>query len=587
MTQKSGILLLMSQKSYRMADVPDEGVREALSGYSPLVQTLLLRRGISTAEDADRFVNPLWERDIHDPFLLTDMDKAVERILAAIDAEEHIVVYGDYDADGVPASVILHDFFVKMKYPHFSNYMPHRHNEGFGLNIDAIEEFANRNVGLIITVDCGIADNAPIARARELGMDVIVTDHHLPGETLPDAYAIVDPKREDDTYPDDMLCGAGLAFKLVSALITRLRENGEVDIPEGWEKWLLDMAGVATIADMVPLVKENRALAHFGLKVIQKGVRPGIRALCKGAKCAHETLAEEDIGFTIGPRINAASRMDHPDAAFRLLSAINQGDAEEAAQYLESLNNERKTLVATLMRQAHKKIDEEALPDVIVLGDPAWRVGVLGIAANKLMEEYGRPVFLWGREGAEKIRGSARSDGTVDVVELMRALPEGMMPEAGGHSEAGGFEVAFDAVHTLGEELNKAYNIVRKEKEHEEVIIDAVLSIDDVHARTFHDMAQLAPFGMGNPKPLFWFRDLTIADVSVFGKGKEHLKLTFHNSRGGAIDAIAFFTLPDAYGDELAPGMTINMIATMEQSFFRNRPELRLRIEDVKITNKK
>jgi single-stranded-DNA-specific exonuclease len=573
----------MSQKTYRMADVPGEDVREALGAYSPLVQTLLMRRGILTAEDAEQFLSPDWERDTHDPFLLTDMDKAVERIFSAIDAEEHIVIYGDYDADGIPASVILHDFFVKIGYAHFSNYMPHRHNEGFGLNTEAIEEFANRNVGLIITVDCGIADIVPIARARELGMDVIVTDHHLPGEALPDAYAIIDPKREDDTYPDDMLCGAGLAFKLVQALCTRGREEGRIDIPEGWEKWLLDMAGIATIADMVPLAKENRTLAHFGMTVLKKGVRPGIRALCKGAKCAHETLTEGDVGFTIGPRINAASRMDHPDAAFRLLSAVNQGDAEEAARHLEGLNDERKTLVATLMRQAHKKIDPEALPDVIVLGDPSWRVGVLGIAANKLMEEYGRPVFLWGREGAEKIRGSARSDGSVDVVELMRALPEGMMPEAGGHSEAGGFEVAFDSVHTLGEELNKAYANVRREKEHEEVIIDAVLSLDDVHERTFHDINQLAPFGMGNPKPLFWFRDVTISDVSVFGKGKEHLKLTFHNARGGAVEAIAFFTLPDAYGDELTPGTTINMIATMEQSFFRNRPELRLRIEDIKI----
>ena len=573
----------MPQKTYRMADVPGNDAQEALSAYSPLVQTLLVRRGMCTAEAAEHFLFPDWERDTSDPFLLTDMEKAVARIFAAMDAGEHIVIYGDYDADGIPASVILHDLFVKIQYPHFSNYMPHRHNEGFGLNAEAIEEFGSRQVKLIITVDCGITDNAHIARAKELGMDVIVIDHHIPGESLPDACAVIDPKREDDMYPDDMLCGAGLAFKLAHALLIRGRESGRFDVPEEWEKWLLDMAGVATIADMVPLVKENRALAHFGLKVIRKGVRPGIRALCKVAKCAHETIDEGDIGFTIGPRINAASRMDHPDVAFRLLSAINHSDAEEAAAYLESLNNERKALVANIMRQAHKKIDADNLPDVIVLGDPSWRVGVLGIAASKLMEEYGRPVFLWGREGAEKIRGSARSDGSVDITELMRTLPEGVLPEAGGHAEAGGFEVSFDAVHTLGEELNKAYGEVRRDIPEEEVVIDAVLSLDDVNERTFHDMNQLAPFGMGNPKPLFWFRDVTISDVSVFGKGKEHLKLTFHNARGGAVEAIAFFTLPDAYGEELTAGMTINMIATMEQSFFRNRPELRLRIEDVKI----
>jgi len=574
---------MSSKKTYRLADTP-ETLPDGLVGFPRLVATLLFNRGIIDRDEAERFLDPDWERDTHDPFLLTDMDNAVSRVWTAMENGEHIVIYTDYDADGIPGGVILHDLFAKLGYGNVENYMPHRHDEGYGLNAEAIEEFAARNTRLIITVDCGITDVLHVKRANELGMDVIVTDHHLPGIELPPAYAVVDPKRADDSYPDDMLCGAGLAFKLAQAMLIRGREKGVVDITEGWEKWLLDMVGIATVADMVPLLKENRTLAHFGMTVLKKSGRPGLRALLAGAKTLQDKLTEDDIGFTIAPRINAASRMEHPDIAFGLLSTPNRTEGERIAAHLEELNAERKSLVARIAKEAHAMIRTRDEGDIIVLGDPSWRVGVLGIAANNLMEHYGRPVFLWGREGAEVIRGSARSDGTVNVVELMAALPEGTLVESGGHALSGGFSVAFDAIHTFPETVGAAYASLRREADTEERMIDAVLSVDDVHNETYGHIARLAPFGMGNPKPLFLFKDTHLDDVVVFGKGKDHLKLVLHDILGREIEAIAFFTGPESFGETpLVAGMRVDIIAAVEESWFRNRPQLRLRVEDVTV----
>jgi len=574
---------MSSSKTYRLADVP-ESLPDGLSGFPRLVATLLYNRGIIDTNEAERFLNPDWERDTHDPFLLKDMDKAVSRIWTAMENGEKILVYTDYDADGIPGGVILRDLFAKLGYTNVEHYMPHRHDEGYGLNAEAIEEFTTKGVRLIITVDCGITDVAHVARAHELGMDVIVTDHHLPGETLPPAYAVVDPKRIDDTYPDDMLCGAGLAFKLAQAILIQGREQGVVTVSEGWEKWLLDMVSIATVADMVPLLKENRTLAHFGMKVLRKSGRPGLRALLAGAKTLQDKLTEDDIGFAIAPRINAASRMEHPDIAFTLLSTPNREEGERIAMHLEGLNAERKSLIARIAKEAHAMIRARDVGDVIVLGDPSWRVGVLGIAANNLMEHYGKPVFLWGREGAEMIRGSARSDGTVNLVELMSAFPKGTLVDSGGHALSGGFSLAFDAVHTFADVVNTTYGAMRGERAVDERIIDAILSIDDVHNETYGHIARLAPFGMGNPKPLFIFQDVILDDVIVFGKGKDHLKLVTHDILGRTVEAIAFFATPDSFGDmTLVSGMRVNIIASIEESWFRNRRDLRLRVEDVKV----
>ncbi len=566
-------------KHTRAEPVP-ENVALELKQYSDFTKILLFNRGITTGAAAEKFLNPDYERDIYDPFLILNMERAVERIIRAVDADEKIVVYGDYDCDGIPGSVVLHDFFKKIGYKNFSNYIPHRHIEGYGLNNPAIESFAKDGVKLIITVDLAIANVDEVALAESLGINVIITDHHLPQEVLPPAYAIVNSKQAGDTYPDNMLCGGGVAWKLVQALLkTRGKEWG---VPEGWEKWLLDMAGLSTIADMVPLVNENRVIAHYGLKVMRKSPRPGFQKLLRKMRVEQTTLTEDDVAFMIAPRINAASRMDIPIEAFSLLSTSDETVADELSDHLHNLNDTRKGLVAGMMKEAKKRVEERGVKDIIVIGNPNWKPGVIGLIAGKLVEEYGRPAFVWGREDSEHIKGSCRSDGTVNLVELMAAVEEGFFLNIGGHEFSGGFSVTHEKIHFLEEELLKAHKKVKKVTALPSgEMIDCVLTIDDVTEANYKTIEKLSPYGVGNPKPAFLFNNVVIKEVSKFGKDKNHLKLIFENSKGIKIPAIGFFMDAKDHKVPVEAGATINLIATIERSLFMRRPEIRLRIIDI------
>ena len=548
--------------------------------FSPLTRKLLIGRGITTLVDAEKFLHPDWERDSYDPFLILHMEKAVERILRAIKNEEKIILYTDYDCDGIPAGVILHDFFKKIEYSNFENYIPHRHHEGYGVNIPAVEKFAENGATLMITADLGITDTEALARAQDFGIDVIVTDHHLAQEgKVPNAYAVLDSKQTEDTYPDSMLCGAGVAFKLVQALIQR----GEFSqISDGWEKWLLDMVGLSTIADMVPLKNENRLLAYYGLKVLRKSRRRGLTLLLQKIKVNKEHLTEDDIGFMIAPRINASSRMDHPLRAFELLSTEDDARAEELADWLNQLNDKRKGMVAAMIKEAKQRLRARELFEVIVLGHPEWEPGLLGLAANKLMEEFNRPVFVWGRDTDGKIKGSCRSDGTVSLVELMTLSRTGLFLQFGGHAEAGGFTVSSEGIHTLEKELSETYRGMEKKVKAEAVAVDDEFSLDDVNWNIYKEVESFAPFGMENPKPIFSFKGVEIVAVKKFGKAKEHLELEFRNSHGNKIPAIGFFVSEKDFPKALlGAGEKVNLIATLEKSMFRNYPELRLRIVDI------
>lgn len=559
----------------------------AHTSSDPLLDTLLANRGITTAEDKEKFLNPDYERDVYDPFLMKNMDRVVKRIFDAIKKEEQIVIFGDYDCDGIPGSVVLHDLFKKLGYEHFDVYIPHRHDEGYGLNNEAIDQFIQNGVKVLITVDCGISDVDPVARAQKGGIDVIVTDHHLPQEVLPPAYAILNPKQEGDSYPDDMIAGGGVAFKLAQALLIYGREHNLVDIAEGWEKWLLDMAGLSTVADMVPLVNENRALAYFGLKVLQKSRRLGLVRLLKKIKVNQAHITEDDIGFMIAPRINAASRMDHPIEAFRLLATGDEHKADELADHLEKINNTRKGLVASIVKEARAKIEareeEHTQEKILVVGSTKWQPGVLGLVANRLMEDYERPAFVWGRGSAPHIKGSCRSNGSVNVVELMTSVSDGVFLDVGGHAVSGGFSVSHEQIHVLEKELLLSYEkVTQTDTVRTTLAVDAELSLDDVSWSTYSQIERLAPFGVGNPKPLFLFKGVTIDQVSHFGKEKNHLRLTFKNSRGAPVEAIGFFMTVASFNDiDLENGKTIDLFAYIEKSVFRGRPELRLRIERV------
>ncbi len=545
-----------------------------MESYPELLQTLLKNRGITTEEEAERFMKPDYERDLHDPFLILNMERAVGRILQAMENGERIAVWGDYDCDGIPGTVILHDFFKKIGYSDVAIYIPHRYREGYGLNTGGLDRLFEQGVSLVITVDSGITDVEPVAHASTRGMDIIVTDHHLPQENVPRAYAVLNSKQVGDTYPFNMLSGAGVAFKLVQALLLR----GKFEVQSGWEKWLLDVAGISTIADMVPLVGENRALAHFGLKVLRRTPRPGLQALFAKSRVLSANLTEDDVGFTIAPRLNAASRMDTPMRAFELLSESNHARAAELANHLEKKNTERKVAVSDMIDEVDRLVHESGVVPVVVVGSVDWRPGVVGLAASRIVERYNRTAFVWGGAGSRDLKGSCRSDGTVHIVDLMQKVTPGTFLDFGGHAAAGGFSLARDRAHELSEALQLAHGKTEKGSwTEEEQKPEATLLIDEVTWELYTMIEQLAPFGMANPKPSFYFYNVCPVRISRFGKAQEHLKLELQTSDRRSISAISFF-----WGSRSVPiSSSVSFIGQIEKSSWGGkRPELRLRLQE-------
>ena len=569
-------------KSYRVRERQDEN----------LLQDLLLARGVEGEEAQKQFLAPDFERDSGDPFLLPDMDKAVDRILSAVKNNETVCVWSDYDADGINGGVLLTEFLRSIGL-HVRHYIPHRHAEGYGLNIEGIEELARQGIKLMLTVDLGTTEIEAIAYANTKGIDVIVTDHHvvrgaekvfssaagLQGDatestfSAPPAFAFLNPKRPDSKYGFDGLCGAGMAWKLVQGVLVKNRFG----IAEGQEKWLLDLVGIATLSDMVPLVGENRMLASFGLRVMRRDRRPGLSALLRMLRIKPASLTEDDIGFMISPRINAASRMDKPDTAARLLATSNTVEAANIAEELNRINDERKGVVAAIVKEANKRMTDAPIDGpVIVMGNPKWRPGVLGLVANSLMEAHGKPVFLWGREGGETIKGSCRSDGSVSVVDLMAGAGDVFLG-FGGHTASGGFSLAQERVHELLPRLTSAYETLSaKASVRQDVVIDREADVAEVpHAHK--DLIKLAPFGVGNTKPLFVFPGVSIGATKMFGKTNNHLDMSLEKN-GARISGIAFFSTRDSFTKKVEGGAKADIVGHIESDW---RGQSRIRVVDV------
>ena len=479
--------------------------------------------------------------------------------------------------------------------------------KGMDSIFEAIKKFALSGVKLLITVDLGITAATEVKEAKANGIDVIITDHHLPPEILPDAYAILNPKTDD--YPEKMLCGAGVVFKLVQGMasvttcnflpaeLAMLKQSSAAKsqvatlaLKPGFEKWMLDMAGLATLSDMVPLTGENRAIAYFGMKVLRKSRRPGLQKLLAKMNIEQKYLASDDIGFMLAPRLNAASRMGDPMRAYELLATDDEAEAGALSIHLSKINDERKTIVAGIMREVHKVFEKRNTNEVIVVGNPDWRVGVLGLVAGKICDEYQKPVFVWGKDENDCIKGSCRSDGSVSVVELMSATRESFL-DFGGHENAGGFTAQNDKIHFLEEALSanfKKMKITSPQPSPYKGEGGMQLSLSDVNMKNWREIDRMAPFGLGNPKPIFLFENVKIEKIKKFGKNGsgEHLEITFSDPMSRfdldiKIKAISFFSGLDSFKNTLSEGLKINLLATFDLSRFRGREELRLRIEDI------
>jgi len=556
---------------------------------SDIVSSLLEKRGISP-EKLEAFLSPSYERDTYDPFLLNDMRMAVERVFQAIDTEERIAVYADFDCDGIPGAAVLLNVFQKVSYPHIEAYIPHRDREGYGFHLGAIDTLKARGVTLIITVDVGTVAYEACAYARSLGIDVIVTDHHeiqKEGEIekRPDAFALLNPKIAP--YPFGGLCGAGVAFKLAQALLHEGRARAHPlfsSVPLGWEKWLLDLVAIATVADMVPLVDENRALVTWGLFVLRKSQRPGITALVNRLRLRKPLITEDDIAFSFAPRINAASRMGDPELALRLLTTNSLEEADALAAQLESLNNKRKTTVATIVKAARARAKERYAPEAraIVLGNTAWKPALLGLAANSVMEDYGGLVCLWGRDAEGKLKGSCRTDGSVNLMDVFAQARE-VFDECGGHTCSGGFSISHERVHHLPEVLEEAVAAARSDEGSAKDLLETDLfaSLREAHT-LIRDLARIAPFGVGNPKPLVRFPRVVVSSLKRFGSDKNHIELQLVEQVSAVrMRAFQFFKSEFDFSYTPREGDMVDLIATLERDTFRGADAIALRIVDV------
>lgn len=558
---------------YILRSTITEDQTKELEAFPGIIGQLLVNRGIETGSEAQDFVdkNP---DVIGDPKLFLGSEKITKRIVEAIEKKETILIFADYDADGIPGAVVLSDFFRRIEYP-VEVYFPHRNKDGFGLNMRAVEDFIERKIDLIITVDCGITDVAEVARLQEAGIDVIVTDHHEAGKKIPEAYGILNPKQKKCQYPNKMLCGAAVAFKLVQLLSEHFEE-----CDKEWQKTLLDMVGIATLSDMVPLTGENRLFAFYGLQMLRISERLGVQKLCKLAGVNQNDLTEQDVVFSLTPKINAASRMGIPEDAYHLLVSTNEEEADSYLKILSSANNSRKRSVEDIAQEVVTQLEGQDTSSVIVVGHTDWKPSLLGLVASKIVDQYHVPAFVWGQEDADHIKGSCRGVDDVSLHEMMTLASDAFL-QFGGHKNAGGFESDEEKVKTMQEKLRAAYEELQSKVHEPETFVDQALTLEDVTPETYNELHKLAPYGEANPAPVFIFPKTKVCRVESFGKNKEHTKIVCQSKNFQYLDAIAFFRSVESLQVTPEEGDEVNIVGIIEYSQFMGRRKLRLRLIDV------
>lgn len=533
---------------------------------SPTFSRILINRNITSSEQARLFLESPLSR-VHSPFLLKDMDKAVERILKAIQNKEKIVVYGDYDVDGAVSTSLLYLFFKEIQYP-IDYYIPHRMTEGYSLNVKAIEKLSQQGAQLLITVDNGIMAHQEVQAANDIGLDVVITDHHQVGDELPAAVAVVNPQRKDCSYPFKGICGAGVAFKLLMALRQKLREqNYFKEIKEPNLKHSLDLLAVATVCDVVPLVDENRYFVREGLKYLEHTQKLGLRALLHVSDSLGRPLQASDLGFRLGPRINACGRLDQASLGVQLLVSEDQQEAGRLAKQLDDLNKERREIELEIVNESLEQISQEILEQEqmgYVLYHPEWHEGVVGIVASRVVDRFKRPTFVLTKTNEGLVKGSGRSTVGVSLIQALRDC-EDILLKFGGHEAAAGVTLTEENLEAFKLRFTKAVtDQVQPGQWQDQIYVDDVLSVDEIDDRLFEELSRLEPYGMGNARPVFATKRIPIQSKKLVGG--QHVKLSLKHA-GSSLDAIAFRKLEDF--ESLNEGT--GAIFGLEQNFFNNR----------------
>lgn len=562
------------KKHWHMKDAAPQSFLDANSDRSPIVANLLYQRGIRDKEAVDAFLSSDYRGGLHDPFLLKGMDSAVQRIVQAIKEREPIAVYGDFDTDGVTAVTLLMQVIQAMG-GDIRPYIPHRLREGYGLNVEAIDTLFAEGVRLLVTVDCGISNVHEVAHARAVGLDVIVTDHHTPPEVLPDALAVINPKQLGCPYPYKYLVGVGIAYKLVQALV---RKGMKIPL-RGRE--LLDVVALGTVTDMGPLDGENRILVKAGLESVNTSTRPGLRALIISAGLVQGNITSSDIGFMLGPRLNAAGRLDDAVLSYQLLLSENDADATRLASTLNEANLRRQKLSKEVQAAALTQIQATGKDAnrVVVLDAAEYPAGVVGLVASRLVEELARPVLLIER-GNEFSRGSGRSVPGFNIVEALTACAD-LFERFGGHAAAAGFTIATSKIPILEQRLQSYAAKLLPEKPEAELAIDAEVPLSALSWELLKELELLEPFGQGNPQPAFMSRRVRVINAATRGVDGQHLKLKLDDGQGGpSFEAIAF-RLGHLAG-YFAKHPWLDITYTFEEHKWNGQSNLQLNIKDLR-----
>ena len=536
------------------------------------VATLLVQRGIETYEEARQFFRPTLE-DLHNPYLMKDMDKAVERIELAIKNDENILVFGDYDVDGTTA-VSLVSSFLKSYYPNVATYIPDRYDEGYGISFKGIDYADDNGFSLIIAVDCGIKSIDHVAYAKERNIDFIICDHHRPGNSLPEAVAVLDPKRDDCNYPYDELCGCGIGFKLIQAL----GKNQNLTIEDLTS--YLDLVATAIAADIVPMTGENRILAYFGLQVINSNPRPGIKALVHQTK--KKILDITDVVFIIAPRINAAGRIKHGNHAVKLLTEFDFEQAQQFASEIEQYNTERKDLDKQITYEALNQIEEnsEQKKFTSVVYSENWHKGVIGIVASRLIETYYRPTLVFTKSG-DKYAASARSVKGFDVYNALESCSQ-HLEQFGGHKYAAGMTLLEENYQIFKEAFEKVVEeTIHPDSLTPEISIDAEIDFSDITPKLMRILKQFEPFGPQNMTPVFLTKNTKDTGYSKkLGAEEEHLKLFVKQNNSEGIPAIGF-----GLGDKMdlvTNKKSFDAVYCIDENEWNGKVSIQLRLKDIK-----
>ena len=537
-----------------------------------LIAMLLVQRGIETFEAARQFFRPSLA-DLHNPYLMKDMDKAVARIEAAIANAENILVFGDYDVDGTTA-VSLVSSYLKSFYPNVATYIPDRYNEGYGVSYQGIDFADDNGFSLIIALDCGIKSIDHVAYAKAKNIDFIICDHHRPGDTLPEAVAVLDPKRIDCTYPYDELCGCGVGFKLIQALAQNRNQTFDDLVP------YLDLVATAIAADIVPMTGENRVLAKFGLEVINSNPRPGIKALVQNVK--KKTLTITDVVFIIAPRINAAGRIKHGNEAVALLTEYDLEQAEFFASEIEQHNSDRKDLDKLITAEALSQITEndETKKFTTVVYQENWHKGVIGIVASRLTETYYRPTIVFTKSG-DKLAASARSVKDFDIYNALEACAT-HLEQFGGHMYAAGMTLKEENYAAFKEAFERTVEeTIHPDLLTPEITVDAEINLTDINEKLIRILNQFEPFGPQNMTPVFMTKGLKDSGYAKgIGADKDHLKLYVKQNNSPGFGAIGFGLGKKL--DLVKNQQSFDAVYCIDENEFNEKVSVQLRLKDIR-----